>query len=73
METADLHSEKILPVIQEIQENGVKSLRGIARALAARGIPTARGGEWTAVQVSAILHRSDNWFEREQTISRFSR
>jgi hypothetical protein len=26
-----------------------------------------------AQQVSAILHRSDDWFEREQTISRFSR
>jgi molybdenum cofactor synthesis domain-containing protein len=69
----DLHSEKVLPVIQEIQESGVKSLRGIARALAARGIPTARGGEWTAVQVSAILHRRDDWFERSQIVSRLRR
>jgi len=26
-------------------------------ALAARGVPTARGGQWTPVQVSAILRR----------------
>jgi hypothetical protein len=44
-------------VIREIQRSGVKSLRGIARASAARGIPTARGGMWTAVQVSDILRR----------------
>jgi putative tryptophan/tyrosine transport system substrate-binding protein len=31
-------------------------LRGIARALTARGIPTARGGTWTPVQISGILH-----------------
>ena len=58
--------QKVLPVIQEIQESGVKSLRGIARALAARGIPTARGGEWTAVQVSAIVYRANDWFRHYQ-------
>jgi hypothetical protein len=35
-----------------------ESLRGVARALAARGVPTARGGSWTPVQVSAILQRA---------------
>ena len=29
-------------------------MRGIARALAARGVKTARGGDWTDVQVAAI-------------------
>jgi DNA invertase Pin-like site-specific DNA recombinase len=52
-EIADRYSANILPVIREIQGSGVKSLRGVARALAARGIPTARGGAWTPVQVSA--------------------
>jgi len=33
--------------------------RGIARALNARGVATARGGEWTAVQVGSILRRVD--------------
>jgi hypothetical protein len=33
------------------------ALRAIARALNARGIATARGGEWTTVQVVSILRR----------------
>jgi DNA invertase Pin-like site-specific DNA recombinase len=53
-EIANRYSENVLPVTREIQRSGVQSLR---RALIARGIPTARGGEWTAVQVSDILHR----------------
>jgi DNA invertase Pin-like site-specific DNA recombinase len=56
-EKADRYSANVLPVIQEIQKSGIKSLRGIARALTARGVPTARGGSWTPVQVSDILRR----------------
>jgi DNA invertase Pin-like site-specific DNA recombinase len=56
-ESADRFAANILPVIRKIQESGVKSLCGVARALAARGTPTARGGTWTAVQVRAILRR----------------
>jgi DNA invertase Pin-like site-specific DNA recombinase len=56
-EIADRYSANVLPVIREIQASGIKSLRGVARALAARGIPTARGGAWTPVQVSDILRR----------------
>jgi DNA invertase Pin-like site-specific DNA recombinase len=55
---ADEYSANLIPVIRDIQESGVKSLRGVARALSARGIPTARGGLWTPVQVSAILQRA---------------
>jgi hypothetical protein len=36
---------------------GVTSMRSIARALAARGIATPRGGDWSNVQVAAILRR----------------
>jgi DNA invertase Pin-like site-specific DNA recombinase len=57
-EIADRYSANILPIIREIQRSGIKSFRGIARALAARGIPTARGGTWTPVQVSDILRRA---------------
>jgi DNA invertase Pin-like site-specific DNA recombinase len=57
-ERADQYSANIIPLSREIQASGVKSLRGVARALAARGIPTARGGAWTPVQVSAILQRA---------------
>ncbi len=58
-------ARKFLPVIREIQGSGVKSLRGIARSLAARGIPTARGGMWRAVQVSDILRRM-GWIGRSE-------
>jgi DNA invertase Pin-like site-specific DNA recombinase len=57
-ENADRYSANVLPVIREIQKSCIKSLRGVARALAARGIPTARGGAWSPVQVSAILQRA---------------
>jgi hypothetical protein len=60
----------VLPVIREIQHSGIKSLRGVARALAARGIPTARGGAWTPVQVSAIHDDWVQYFWAEQTVSR---
>jgi DNA invertase Pin-like site-specific DNA recombinase len=49
---------KVLPVVQSIQRSGVASLRGIARELEARGIPTQRGGQWTAVQVGDVLKRA---------------
>src|ERR1700738_4471573 len=55
IERADQYSAIVLPVIREIRASGIKSLRGIARALAGRGVPTARGGAWTPVQVSDIL------------------
>jgi DNA invertase Pin-like site-specific DNA recombinase len=57
-ERADRYSANVLPVIREIQRSGIKSLRGVARALAARGIRTPCGGAWSLVQVSAILNRA---------------
>jgi DNA invertase Pin-like site-specific DNA recombinase len=45
----------LVPTIKELQEAGCTSLRAIAAALEARGIPAARGGKWTAVQVSRLL------------------
>ena len=61
---ADAFAANVRPIIREIQKSGVTSLRGVAKALSARGIKTARGGEWTAVQVSDILERSgDRPFE----------
>ena len=56
---ADAFAAKVRPIIREIQNSGVTSLRGVARALTARGIRTARGGDWTAVQVSDILRREN--------------
>jgi DNA invertase Pin-like site-specific DNA recombinase len=54
---ADQFAKNVLPVIREIQTNGVTSNRAIARTLDARGVATARGGQWTAVQVGSILQR----------------
>ena len=57
MAQADAFAANIVPIIRDIQASGVKSLRQIAVALNARGIATARGGTWTAVQVTDILNR----------------
>jgi DNA invertase Pin-like site-specific DNA recombinase len=55
---ADAFAANVRPIIKEIQNSGVSSLRGVAKALNARGVRTARGGsEWTAVQVSNVLER----------------
>src|SRR5262245_51781289 len=56
-EAADAFAANVRPIIKEIQASGVSGLRGVARALTARGVRTARGGDWTAVQVSDILRR----------------
>lgn len=55
---ADRFAANILPLIRQIQESGATSLRAVAAVLAARGIATARGGEWSAAQVANILRRS---------------
>jgi hypothetical protein len=45
---ADRFAKNVAPIIREIQSSGATSHRGIARALNARGVATARGGAWTA-------------------------
>jgi hypothetical protein len=55
---ADQHAANVLPIIQEIQRAGVKSLRAIADALNSRGVRTARGGRWRAQTVINILARA---------------
>jgi len=51
----DRHAANVLPIIREIQRAGAGSLRSIAEALNARGVPTARGGRWQAMTVSNVL------------------
>jgi recombinase len=55
---ADQHAANVLPVIREIRRAGATSLRQIADALNARGISTARGGEWHASSVRNVLERT---------------
>ena len=58
MAQADVFAENVVPIIREIRATGA-SLRQTAQALNVRGIATARGGTWTAVQVTDILRRMD--------------
>jgi DNA invertase Pin-like site-specific DNA recombinase len=55
---ADRFAANTRPVIDQIRKSGITTLRGIAAALNARGVPTARGGTWTPVQIMAIERRA---------------
>jgi hypothetical protein len=46
-----------MATIEELWASGPTSLRAIAAGLNARGIETARGGTWSAVQVARVLDR----------------
>lgn len=45
----------LLPIIEEIKSSDITSLGGIAKALNERGITTARGGQWQAIQVKRLM------------------
>jgi DNA invertase Pin-like site-specific DNA recombinase len=55
--SADQHAANVLPIIKEAQKAGATTLRAVAEALNARGIPTARGGSWQAMSVKNVLDR----------------
>ena len=55
---ADRYAANVLPIIREAQKAGARTLREIADALNARGIATARGGQWYAQTVANILQRA---------------
>ncbi len=57
-EAARRFAANAAPLIREIQASGISSLRGIAVALNARGVRTARGGRWAPTQVGAVLARA---------------
>jgi DNA invertase Pin-like site-specific DNA recombinase len=50
-------SVDLQPIITELRAAGAASLRDIAKGLNDRGIPTARGGAWSAVQVQRVMGR----------------
>jgi DNA invertase Pin-like site-specific DNA recombinase len=58
-EAADRFAANVAPIIKQIQASGVSSLRGVARTLSARGVKTARGGQWTARMVINVLRRAE--------------
>ena len=45
----------MLPIVLQIEASGVKGYRAIAAALNARGVRTARGGEWYAATTERNL------------------
>jgi hypothetical protein len=55
---ADKYAANVLPIVREAQKAGATTLREIADALNARGIPTARGGQWHATSVKNSLERA---------------
>jgi DNA invertase Pin-like site-specific DNA recombinase len=55
---AERHASSVLPMIREVRKAGAQTLREIAEALNARGIQTARGGQWYATTVRNVLARA---------------
>lgn len=55
---ADRAAGNVLPIIAEIRRSGATTLRAIAEALNARGVPTPRGGRWHAASVKNALARA---------------
>ena len=55
---ADAFAANVLPVVRQIQASGATTLKAIAAALNARGIPTARGGQWHDSTVRNLLARA---------------
>jgi DNA invertase Pin-like site-specific DNA recombinase len=54
---ADAFAANVLPVVRQIEASGITTLRGIAEALNARGIRTARGGDWHQSTVRNLVTR----------------
>jgi hypothetical protein len=54
---AGSRASDLAPIIEELKAAGAVSLRQIAAGLNAKGVRTARGGKWSAVQVQRVLER----------------
>jgi DNA invertase Pin-like site-specific DNA recombinase len=48
----------IQPILADLKASGAVSLRQLAAGLNERGIPTARGGAWSPVQVQRVMNRA---------------
>lgn len=57
---AEDHAAALAPVVEELQRNGITTLRGIAKVLNDRGMLTRRGGQWHVSNVRNLLARFDN-------------
>jgi DNA invertase Pin-like site-specific DNA recombinase len=57
---ATAHAENIMPIIDSVRSAGIETLAGIAAALNARGIKSARGGDWHPASVARVIARAAN-------------
>lgn len=55
---ADAFAANVAPVVESIRASGISTLAGIADALNARGVRTARGGMWHPTTVRNVVRRS---------------
>jgi DNA invertase Pin-like site-specific DNA recombinase len=55
---ADSFAANVLPVVEQIRRSGATNPRAIAEALNARGVRTARGGQWHDSTVRNLLARA---------------
>jgi DNA invertase Pin-like site-specific DNA recombinase len=60
---ADQAAYRVLPLIDELHQAGARSLHQLAAGLTERGVPTPRGGAWTATAVRRALLRAGNPLE----------
>jgi DNA invertase Pin-like site-specific DNA recombinase len=56
-EEANRFARNVIPVIDAIRRSGISTLAGIAEALNARGLRSARGGKWHISSVRGLLAR----------------
>lgn len=54
---AEAFAANVLPIIRQVEAAGATGYRAIAAALNARGVRTARGGDWHATTVRNLLVR----------------
>lgn len=57
---ADLHAQRLAPVIAELNSSGVSSLGSLAEALNAQGMLTPRGKRWHKSSVRNLLRRLES-------------
>ncbi len=55
---ASARAADLAPIIADLKATGAVTLRQLAAGLNDRGIPTARGGQWSAVQIQRVLARA---------------
>ena len=64
---ADVFAANVVPIVESIRASGIVTLSGIADALNARGVKTARGGAWHATTVRNVMLRHESATDSRQS------